>query len=869
MTFEIGQASQLFETIPQDLRDDVRLLGTILGDVIAAARGAEFVRTIEEIRGLAKQARTEHEIDLERLQVRLRELADSELVDIARAFNQFLSLANIAEQRSVHRSALGNLHKDFVRTYKLLGKRLSSAVLETRIEMVLTAHPTEVLRRTLIRKYDQIAKALKSNEKDKIKHLHRLVTEVWHTDEIRKQKPSPVDEAKWGFAVIENSLWYAIPEACRSIDEFLEEMGLEKMPHEFCPFSIASWMGGDRDANPNVTAKVSEEVLRLARWMAADLFLRDIESLIDDLSMSICDGELGSLAGDSHEPYRTVLKQLRNRLKRTRDWAEGRERFSSEVILHDTDIQHPLRLCFNSLVSVGLQHIAFGPLLDTLKRANCFGSSLVKLDIRQSADRHRQVLDELQEYYRNYDDVDRAFSDWPESKKQEYLIEELQSKRPLFSENWHPTAESREVIDTCKVVAEDGGQGISSYIISMAEEPSDVLLVALLLKEAGLITAVPIVPLFESLRDLNRAGIVMKTLFELPWYREYLRDQNDLQVVMIGYSDSAKDTGQFAAAWAQFCAQEELHRVAQSSGVRLTLFHGRGGAIGRGGGPSTEAILAQPAGTLNGSLRITEQGEMIRYKLGTPEVAHETLIGYLLATVEATRAAPDPISLVDRKALDKLASLSGSSYRDTVSEKQFVTAFREVTPERELSELAIGSRPARRRDASDIESLRAIPWVFAWTQVRLMLPAWLGSETALETLTKDEKLFHTLYKLPFFRMQIDLLEVMVAKSEPSLVRMYASRLASEPAQVSVNELVDRVKQIRLHLLRLRRMDRLLDHNRPMIDSLSVRNTYLDPLHLLQIELLHRHRQSTQREDEVHRALKVTMAGIATGLRNTG
>lgn len=678
-----------------------------------------------------------------------------------------------------------------------------------------------------------------------------------------------MDEAKWGFAVVENSLWHAIPNACRTLDTFLVSKELEQLPPEFSPFRVSSWMGGDRDANPNVTAKVTEEVLRLARWMAADLFLRDVEVLIGDLSMSACDGVLRSETDDSDEPYRAILKRLRHRLRTTRDWAEERAEFTPEVIIHDHEILAPLKLCFDSLVSVGLQPIAVGPLQDTLRRASCFGASLVQLDIRQSADRHRLVLDELVEYYRLSESSSRAFSDWPESDKQDFLIEELQSKRPFFASDWEPSNESREVIETCQVISRDGGQGISSYIISMAEVPSDVLLVALLLKESGLKNAIPIIPLFESLRDLNRAGEVMQTLFEIPWYREYLIKQDNLQVVMIGYSDSAKDTGQFAAAWAQYRAQEDLNRVAQRYGISLTLFHGRGGAIGRGGGPSADAIMAQPPGTVNGSLRTTEQGEMIRYKLGTPEVAHATLIGYLLATLEATHASQASIKETERVALDKLTALTGSAYRSIVNEDQFVTVFSELTPERELSELAIGSRPARRRDSIDISSLRAIPWVFAWTQVRLMLPAWLGTEVALEALCKDERTFANLCELPFFRMQIDLLEVMVAKVEPMLVRMYASRLTRGTAQATVYGLIDRILRAKAHLLRLRGAERLLDKNQSMIDSLAVRNTYLDPLHVLQIELLYRHRHSNVRETDVLRALKVTMAGIATGLRNTG
>lgn len=856
---------QTFDAIPQDLRDDVRRLGSILGEVIAAARGSEFVDTIEEIRSLAKDARTQDVQNLDGLLSRLQSLEDSELVDIARSFNQFLSFANIAEQRNEVRTGEDQLRTDFRRIRNVLGVQSRDAILNTRIEMVLTAHPTEVLRRTLIRKYDRISRILDESDPSADEKLRQLVTEVWHTDEIRKTKPTPIDEAKWGFAVIENSLWEAIPNAIRSIDAFLHESGQESLPAAFSPFFVATWMGGDRDANPSVT----KEVLFLSRWMAADLFLRDVEELVSSLSMSVCDDRLLQASEGSHEPYRHQLRLLRHRLRTTRDWAEGRTPLTSDVIQNERELRQPLELCYESLVGCGLHLVANGLLLDTLRRAACFGLSLVKVDVRQSADRHSQVLDELKAYYERRDAGEAPFGRMNENAKQAYLRKELDSLRPLFPRDWKPSTEAQEVIDTCRLIADDAGRGIASYIISMAQNPSDVLAVALLLAETGLEEPIPIVPLFESLDDLDRSGHVMKCLFETSWYRDYVRRLGNCQTVMIGYSDSAKDTGQFAAAWAQYRAQDNLCRIAKDFGINLTLFHGRGGAIGRGGGPTYEAIMSQPPGAVAGSLRTTEQGEMIRYKLGSPKIAHATLIRYLLAAIEATHVSPECISEEEREVLDEVAGISGSLYRETVGSHEFSATFHELTPVRELSELAIGSRPARRSASGEIASLRAIPWVFAWTQVRLMIPAWLGTEAALDWFSSRKDAFEQLYNQPFFRMQIDMLEVMVAKVEPMLVKIYATRLVDNNVQAVVSDFVARIQKVKSQLLFLMDSDKLLSGNQAMLDSLAVRNTYLDPLHLLQAELMYRHRNSAGQESEVLHALKVTMAGIATGLRNTG
>jgi len=839
--------------LPLALRGEVRLLGDLLGRVIANDRGSEFVDRIETIRALAKQARQGSATDWKALSDYLSSLPEDSLVDIARAFNQFLNLANIADQ--------GHAARHTVSPQDLQIEQLA----QIRVELVLTAHPTEVLRRTLIRKYDAIAGLLSERARcpepefpSIDAELERLIAEAWHSDEIRRERPTPQDEARWGFAVVENSLWDAVPAAMRDLDRAVGR----PVPLDVMPFAFSSWMGGDRDGNPSVTAAATREVLLIARWVATDLFLRDVNGLIASLSMTVATPPLRKQAGDAAEPYRAVLRKLRARLAKTRQWIERGGSPGPEVVRTDADLLEPLELCFRSLGENGMQSIANGPLLDSLRRAKCFGVHLVGMDIRQHAARHAAVLDELTRYLSA--NV-RSFESWPESERCTWLLSELSGRRPLIPSSWPASEDAREVIETCKVVAENDAAGISAYVVSMAGAPSDVLAVALLLKQAGLQRKLPIVPLFETLASLNSAAETVDALLSMPWYRDYAGDHIQ---VMIGYSDSAKDAGQFAAAWAQYRAQEALVEVASRHGIRLTLFHGRGGAIGRGGGPSAQAIGSQPPGSVAGSLRVTEQGEMIRFRIGTPAIAKATLSHYLTATLKATFDPPTGPNAAMRTTMDELAAASLDAYTATLRDPGFVDFFRAFTAETELSELALGSRPARRTPARDIDSLRAIPWVFAWTQVRLMLPAWLGTERALLRLAKSPGDIDALRSWPSFAMQMDMLESVIAKADPMLARYYSRRLTTMEQQAMAETLIDRLNGLRERALTLTGDGQLLARSPEIRDSIAVRNTYLDPLHLLQAELLAR-RRGGYISSAVDLALKVTMAGIASGLRSTG
>ena len=882
------------------LRENIRLLGGILGETIREHLGPTYLEKIESIRLTAKADRDVEDGDASpELVELLSALSDKELIPVARSFNQFLNLANIAEQyHGIRRQrdeeeSVAERFDDLFTRLKAHGKdqrALTTLLNEMRIEFVLTAHPTEVTRRTLIMKYDAIAECLgeldhsdlTDKEREQLRQrLVRLICEAWHTNEIREERPTAVDEARWGFAVIENSLWQALPDFLRELDTALMDQFDVPLPPNASPIKFASWMGGDRDGNPNVTSALTREVLALSRWMAADLYLRDISALLNQLSMWDCSAALRQEADrllhqsdrNRHEPYRIVLAELRRRLLLTRDWAAAKARgetlAADEVLLDNDDLIAPLMLCYESLIDTGLNTVANGLLLDTLRRAGCFGLELVKLDIRQDSERHLDLMSELTQYLDLGD-----FASWSESEKQRFLLDELKSKRPLIPQHWRCSEEAREVLDTCKVIAEQPASALGAYVISMASAPSDVLTVILLLQEAGIRHNLRVVPLFETLDDLSGASEAIDRLLSVAWYKDYCQGT---QEVMIGYSDSAKDAGQMAAAWAQYRAQESLVEVADRHAIKLTLFHGRGGTVGRGGGPANRAILSQPPGSVNGSFRITEQGEMIRFKFGLPAVARQSFKLYLNAVIEASLMPPPKPEDEWRALMTELTGISLRSYRGVVRDNEdFVEYFRSATPESELGKLALGSRPARRKVGGGVESLRAIPWIFAWSQMRLMLPAWLGSDEALNhALSQPQKaatLQEMLAKWPFFRTHIDMVEMVRAKGDYRIARYYDQLLAPEQLKPLGRTLRHRYRAMIDTVNKVKNQQQLLEDNPIVQGSMRVRAPYTNPLHYLQAELLRRVRHA--REDEVdaetaETALKVTMAGIAAGIRNTG
>ncbi len=866
-------------------RHRVRVLGQILGETMTAQHGQEFLDKIEEIRLLATVRRQDESSENNLLQHVLKSLDDDHLISVARAFNQFLNLTNIAEQaettdeRTVPYPSASYLKDVFDRliSNNIDQERIIETATNIRCELVLTAHPTEITRRTLIQKYNRIATALDVvNEKDSLSptdriELERLIAEVWYTDEIRTERPTPEDEAVWGYAVIEHSFWDAVPVIWKGLDQLLMDSTGTRLPLSATPIRVSSWMGGDRDGNPNVTAAVTEEVINLARWMAADLYLRDIDELLSQLSMTHCNEEIRQLCQEeTHEPYRVILRNIRDSLTETRRWSIAEIEPGDNIILSRSQLFEPLYACYKSLHECGMEVIAEGLLKETLVRVSTFGVTLVDLDIRQNAEKHTELLNELTEY------IDLgSYTSWPERARQDFLLAELDSKRPLIPESWKPGPEIQETLDTFRLISTCHAEGVSSYIISMAKNPSDVLAVVLLLRKCGVDWKIPVVPLFETLDDLENSAWTLERLLRIPWYTNYIEGH---QQIMIGYSDSAKDAGQMAAAWAQYRAQEDLVVVCEKYGVDLTLFHGRGGTVGRGGAPARDAILSQPPGSVKNGMRVTEQGEVIRFKYGSPALALVSLDLALSATVEATLLPPPKPRENWRHLMDTLADIARDSYRETVQNNpMFLKYFDQGTPEKELAQLALGSRPARRQSSDGntggIEELRAIPWVFAWTQKRLMLPAWLGTDLAFDK-TLDVRSLNVLKEMiekwPFFQTQLDMLEMVLSKADADISRHYDEVLVEDDLMAMGNDFRERMLRLVDHVNRMKGQTSLLDKSPAIRRSLELRHKYTDPLHFLQIELMSRCRHDPeQSRKEVDKALLVTIAGIAASMRNTG
>jgi len=870
------------------------MLGKLLGDTIKDALGENILDRVETIRKLSKSSRAGNDAHRKELLNTLQNLSNDELLPVARAFSQFLNLTNVAEQyQTISRSGDGANHPELLKTTfdrlkqqpDLSESAIRAAIESLSLELVLTAHPTEITRRTLIHKLVEVNSCLKQLDHSDIsdyernqimRRLRQLVAQAWHTDEIRKYRPTPIDEAKWGFAVVENSLWEGVPAFLRELNEQVEEAFGVKLPVDFVPVKFTSWMGGDRDGNPNVTATVTRHAMQLSRWKAADLFLRDVGVLISELSMSECSDEVRELCGDPEaiEPYRVILKRMRSQLLNTQAYLERRlkgERLPrpADLLISNDQLWTPLYAIYQSLQQCDMGIIANGQLLDTLRRVKCFGVPLVRIDLRQESTRHTEAIAEVTRYLGLGD-----YESWSEADKQAFLVRELNSKRPLLPRHWEPSDETREVLETCRVAAEAPQGSIAAYVISMAKTPSDVLAVHLLLKEAGINFAMPVAPLFETLDDLNNANDVMSQLLSIDWYRGFIQGK---QMVMIGYSDSAKDAGVMAASWAQYQAQDALIKTCEKAGIALTLFHGRGGSIGRGGAPAHAALLSQPPGSLKGGLRVTEQGEMIRFKYGLPEVTIASLSLYTGAILEANLLPPPEPKQEWHSIMDQLSKHSCDMYRGYVRENpDFVPYFRSATPEQELGKLPLGSRPAKRRPTGGVESLRAIPWIFAWTQNRLMLPAWLGAGAALQKAMEEghqDQLEAMCRDWPFFSTRLGMLEMVFAKADLWLAEYYDQRLVDKTLWPLGKQLRDQLDADIKAVLTIANDAHLMADQPWIAESIALRNVYTDPLNVLQAELLQRSREQDARGEEadprVEQALMVTIAGVAAGMRNTG
>jgi phosphoenolpyruvate carboxylase len=890
------------------LRDDVRMLGELLGETLRRQEGQRLFERVERVRALAKRTRVSSTDGFETLAAELRAIPVESAVPIARSFAHFLNLANVAEQhhrvrrrRAYQRDPRARPQPASIeealprlRSTGVSPEDLHRAVCNLRIELVVTAHPTEIMRRSLQHKYRRIADALAEldhgdvtclERETLIENLRREITAAWETEEVRRERPSPLDEVRSALAVFEETLWDALPLFCRSLDRTLKQTTGRGLPLDAAPIRFGSWIGGDRDGNPFVTPEVTRSACLMARWTGLSLYAKEVEQLRFELSMSDATAELLARVDGAHEPYRALLRALGQRIEASRRHIEellraapadpsstvsGRTGFTWEPELFEpvSELMEPLLLCHRSLYATGNGLIADGRLTDVIRRMAAFGLTLVRLDVRQEAERHTEAVDA----------ITRAlglgeYACWTEDRRVDFLVNVLAQNRRLTPPRMPTNARVAEVLDTFRMMAAVHHESLGAYIITMASRPSDVLAVELLQREAGIAHPRRVVPLFETARDLRAAAGMIDALLSIAWYRDrVMKDEGRLEV-MVGYSDSAKDVGRLAAAWELYKAQEAIVTASRNHGVPVTLFHGRGGSVGRGGGPTHLAIRSQPPGSIDGTLRVTEQGEMIQAKFGLPGIALRTLEVYTTATLEATLAAPAPAEPEWRTAMERLSSNARDDFRQIVyDDPRFIEYFRSATPESELDAMHIGSRPARRQQQDALQSLRAIPWQFAWMQTRLLLPSWLGIEEAIGP--DDRDICREMYRAwPFFRSTIELIEMALAKADGGIAAHYDRHLVPEDQQDLGEMLRQRLQRAIEVVLAITGHQQLLDNNPVLRRSIDVRNPYVDPINLLQVELLRRLRgaRDANAEDTVwlRRALLVTINGVAAGMRNTG
>ena len=876
----------------QPLRQDVRLLGALLGDTLRERGGEQLFDTVEHVRNLAKATHA-GDRQLADLADLLGSLPVDAAIPLARAFTHFLNLANVAEQhhrirrrRAYQRDPAsppqrGSCEETFTRLIAggVARDELHDAVCRLRIELVLTSHPTEVSRRTMIHKYNRIASLLAANdrpdltfpERDEVNAaLRREIEMAWDTDEVREQRPTPLDEVRSGLIVFEQSVWQAMPAFLREVDRALVGATGRGLPLEATPVSFGSWIGGDRDGNPNVTPEVTTKACLLSRWMAADLYLKDIEALRDELSMTSASRELRLRTGKAREPYRELLRDVRSRLRATRAWIEEALRSGQPVApppdayLEASALAEPLRLCHASLVEQGNARVAAGRLADVLRRVAVFGVVLARLDIRQESERHTEAIDAITKA-----SGAGSYAEWHEDQRIAFLLRELDDPRPLLPRGFEAPPSVQDVLDTFRAIAAIHPESLGAYVITMTRQASDVLAVHLLQQAASVPHPLRVVPLFETAADLERAPAVLDRLLGIELYRRRVAGR---QEVMVGYSDSTKDVGRLTAAWELYRAQEAIVATCTRHGIAVTLFHGRGGTVGRGGGPTYVAIKAQPSGSVDGTLRVTEQGEMIQALFGLPDIAVRTMEVYTSATLDSWLVAAEPPRAEWRECMQRLAADAADVYRGYVRERpEFLEYFLSATPLSELGDVNIGSRPARRAPAGGIDTLRAIPWQFAWTQTRLILGAWLGVEAALERAFargEEDRLREMYREWTHFRSLMDLFEMVLAKTDGRIAAEYERRLVPDRLRPIGIELRTRLSRAIAAVLRVTGHGELLEENPVLRRSIDVRNPYVDPINLVQIELIRRLRDG-QDDARLHHAFKVTVNGIAAGLRNTG
>ena len=888
-----------YDRIPTKLlRENVRYLGNILGKVLKDQEGDKFFRLVEKVRKLSKANKTNlnSKHSYRKIIRTIKNLNSKNTFKLTRAFTHFMNLINLAESIDASRSVneyennkkkinktnlfIEEIFEELFNNKKISDTKIYNHAKNLNIGIVLTAHPTEVKRRTLIQKYHKIIEILEERDllKDypsKLKALDKKLfdefTIIWNTDDLKRVKPSPFDEARWGLAIIEDSLWDTIPKVYRRLNSIFVQNMDKGLPKNFNPIEFGSWMGGDRDGNPNVTAKVTKEVILLSRWEAAKLYEKSLTKIIRSYSMEKCSKKILRKTGKSYEPYRVFLRPLRNQMRATHRMIEqyliNKKPLDQKKLLRSKEeILKPLRVVRQSLEQNNNENLASGELLDLMRRAKCFGINLAKLDIRQESSRHSQLIGEFIKKKYNKDYVKLS-----EKEKIDFLKSKLNSKKNIINKFQFKNKENKEVWSTFNLLSNEPSECLGAYVISMTSSASDILSVSFLQKEAKIKNKLRVVPLFETLDDLINAKSIMENLFSHKWYRNLIKHK---QEVMIGYSDSSKDAGKICASWHQYKAQEEIVKLGNKYKIDITFFHGRGGSAGRGGGPIQATLRSLPPYSVNGKIRITDQGEVIQQKYGYEPLAKYNLCSYIGAVSQASLNPPPQPKNSWRTLIEKMAEISKSSYRKNINQNSdFIKYFKTVTPHVSLSKLSIGSRPSKRKNVDNIQSLRAIPWVFAWTQIRLMLPAWLGSAEALRYANIKE-FRKTLYDMernwPFFNSMLDILDMVISKVDPDISKIYEEYLADDKLK--------RVgKKLRFQFEVIKKLNKEITPNeiikarKQFRTSVVVRSIYSEVLNIIQPIVIKKIKTNKNNLDKkyLNDALLTSIAGISAAMKNTG
>jgi len=888
-----------YERIPTKLlREDVRHLGNVLGKVIKEQEGQKFFDLVEKTRILSKAntIKPNHRRLNDKVVNVIKNLNPKNTFKLTRAFSHFMNFINLAELVDTSRSLneyennkkkinktnifIEEIFEELFKNKKINNNKIYNLTKNLNIGIVLTAHPTEVKRRTLIQKYHSIMEILEKRELFKDhpskqitldKKLHDELTIIWNTDDLKRSKPSPFDEARWGLAVIEDSLWNTIPRVYRRLNSIFTKNMRKSLPKNFNPIQFGSWMGGDRDGNPNVTSEVTKNVILLSRWEAAKLYEKSLTKIIRSYSMKKCSQKILRQVGKSFEPYRVFLRPLRDKMRITHRLIEqhlvNKKPIDQKKLLSSREeILKPLRIVRESLEQNQNENIASGELLDLMRRAKCFGINLARLDIRQESSRHSQLIGEFIKKK-----SDRNYFNFNEQEKIKFLKEGIISKKNNIKKFQFQNKENKEVWSTFKILANEPSECLGAYVISMTTSASDILSVLFLQKEANIKNKLRVVPLFETLDDLINAKEIMEKLFSQSWYRKIIKNN---QEVMIGYSDSNKDAGKICSSWHQYKAQEEIIKLGKKFKINVTFFHGRGGSAGRGGGPIQATLRSQPPNSVNGKIRITDQGEVIQQKYGYEPLAEYNLCSYIGAVAEATLNPPPLPKKNWRSLIEKMSEISKNSYRKNINQNfDFIKYFKTVTPHKALGKLSIGSRPSKRKNVDNIKSLRAIPWVFAWTQIRLMLPAWLGSAEALR-YSYISQFRRTLFDMernwPFFSSMLDMLDMVISKADPEISKIYEENLADESLK--------RVgKKLRFQFDVIKKLNKkitpkeIISSRKQFRTSVIIRNIYSEVLNIIQPIVIKKLKKSKNIEDKkyLNDALLTSIAGISAAMKNTG